>query len=372
MRVRVIPFLAVALLAGGSGAAASSRGHAIGAAGPVPAGTTATSVSFVSTHEAFVLGTAPCAHRPCSVILRTLDRGHSWQGLAAPRQRVSLPEGSGLWGLRFADAQRGYAYGRGIWRTTDGASSWQRWSVPGRYVIDFAAVRDSELIAVTSPCTSASSHCPNRLTLYHRAVAGGRWRRVASSGRQAFNESISVSGGVVWVLIGQRLLVSADDGRTFSAHSQPCASTVSGLPQPTSITDGGSTTFLLCTGQGALSHTVKKVFRTHGVHSGWTLIGRAPFAGDAGTLAAAGNRRLVLATASAASWLYSSSDAGKHWGTSLFYGDGGLGWSDLGFTTSSDGVVIHAPARTDGGSPQFPGQLILTEDGGHTWHTVAL
>jgi hypothetical protein len=34
------------------------------AGGPVPAHTSATSVTFISTQTAYVLGTAPCAHRP--------------------------------------------------------------------------------------------------------------------------------------------------------------------------------------------------------------------------------------------------------------------------------------------------------------------
>jgi photosystem II stability/assembly factor-like uncharacterized protein len=51
--------------------------------GPVPARFAATSVTFVSADEAFVLGTAPCAHAPCTSVVRTLDRGQSWVGLPA-------------------------------------------------------------------------------------------------------------------------------------------------------------------------------------------------------------------------------------------------------------------------------------------------
>jgi hypothetical protein len=35
----------------------------------------------VSPEEAFVLGTAPCAHAPCTAVIRTLNRGVSWTGL---------------------------------------------------------------------------------------------------------------------------------------------------------------------------------------------------------------------------------------------------------------------------------------------------
>ena len=48
-----------------------------------------------------------------------------------------------------------------------------------------------------------------------------------------------------------------------------------------------------------------------------------------------------------------------------------MGWADLGFTTANDGVAVHGPANTDGNSTQRPGQLLLTSDGGTTWHQVS-
>jgi hypothetical protein len=368
MRALVVSLLAAVVLAGASGADALVRQAPAG--GPVPAHTSATSATFVSTQQAFVLGTAPCIHHPCSVILRTLDRGHSWVGLPAPLEGVSRMGGSGLWGLRFADPLRGYAYGNGIWRTLDGASSWQRWSVPGRYVLDFAAVRDQRLIAVTTSCSFSSGGCSPRLTLYERPITGGAWRAIARSRPNGFNESLSVHGAVVWVLLGQRLVISTDGGRTFRAHAEPCAHSNAALPQPTSISDGGAATFLLCTGQAFTGHTIKFIYRTHGTSGHWTRVGQAPTPGDGGLLAAAGHGRLVIATASAASWLYRSTDGGRHWRTPVSFFDGGEGWADLGFTTGSDGVVIHGPASRDGGSATFPGQLLLTGDAGHIWRVV--
>ena len=45
---------------------------------------------------------------------------------------------------------------------------------------------------------------------------------------------------------------------------------------------------------------------------------------------------------------------------------GGQGWNDLGFTSARDGVVIHGhPAYGD-----MLGQLLLTDNGGLTWHAV--
>ena len=74
----------------------------------------------------------------------------------------------------------------------------------------------------------------------------------------------------------------------------------------------------------------------------------------------------MIATASAASWLYYSGDGAARWQTVVTELDGGQGWADLGFTTARDGVVIHGPAARS-----FAGQLLLTEDGGLTWRRVS-
>ena len=78
--------------------------------GPVPSGFTATSVTFVSAQEAYVLGTAPCPNAVCTSIVRTLDRGASWRGLPAPAVPLSAPGGTGVWGIRFATPEHGFVF----------------------------------------------------------------------------------------------------------------------------------------------------------------------------------------------------------------------------------------------------------------------
>ena len=154
--------------------------------------------------------------------------------------------------------------------------------------------------------------------------------------------------------------------------STPCPPGRSQLPLPFAVPDDGPHTYLLCIGEGFTGHTLKYVYRTTGTRSGWSAVGKPPAAGDDGEFTAGSDHALVIATASAASWLYRSGDAGRRWRTALFYGDGGEGWRDRGFTTATDGAVIHAPADPDGESArQKPGQLILTDDGGRTWRVSA-
>jgi hypothetical protein len=333
-------------------------------AGPVPAHTSATSVSFVSSQTAFVLGTAPCTRRPCTVVLETVDRGTSWVGLAAPREPVSYVNGTGLWGLRFADALHGYAYGKGLWATSDGAQSWRRIPGPARFVFTLAVTR-RRLIAIASNCGGNESCAPSA-RLFERPLAGGRWRKVVGS-KAGFGGSIALHGRIVWALVGTRLLVSTDAGASFHARRYPCSGAFFGGE----LSDDGPHTYLLCSGQGFTGHTLKYVYRTPGPHSRWRLVGRPPSPGDGGELWAASERAIVIASSSAASWLYRSTDRGRHWRTALFKGDGGAGWGDESFTSAIDGAVIHGPAHIDGGSSNFPGQLLLTDDGGRTWHVAS-
>jgi hypothetical protein len=328
--------------------------------GPVPAGTRATSITFISPSIAFVLGTAPCAHPPCSAILRTRDRGATWVGLPAPLESVSGVGGDGLWGLRFADSHHGYAFGHGLWQTTDGGAHWQRARAPGQAIVKLEAVADRELVAIVSPGST--------LALYHRSLAGGSWTRVAGGGTAIGAASLSVNGSNVWAIVGAKVLRSTDGGLSFGLVAAPCRSGFS----PLSIADDGPHVYVLCVGQGAAGSTEKQVFQADATGgSAWTPAGRPPRAGDGGELAAGSDRALVISSASGASFLYHSTDAGRHWRTGLLAPDGGAGWSDLGFTTATDAVVIHGAAGSNGAGATL-GQVLLSEDGGLTWHRASL
>ncbi len=320
----------------------------------------AASVSFTSAREGFVLGTAPCAHKPCTVVLHTRDRGATWARSAAPREAVSRFDGRGLWGIRFADPRRGFAFGRGMWTTNDGGASWRRVRPPAKFVFGLQVVAHRRVLAIATNGVAAPD-------LYTRPLAGRRWRRIRNAKPLGTAQAIAVHGRTAWVALGAELLVSTDAGASWTIEPTPCT----GARTAASLADDGRHTYLLCIGQGFTGHTLKYLYRTTGTRLPWKLVGRPPAAGDGGLLAAGSDRALVIATASAASWLYRSTDAGRRWHTALFYGDGGEGWADLVFTTPTEGAVIHGPAQKDGGSSNFPGRLLLTDDGGQHWRAVS-
>ena len=69
-----------------------------------------------------------------------------------------------------------------------------------------------------------------------------------------------------------------------------------------------------------------------------------------------------------ADWIYRTGDAGASWQAALEAGDEPLGFSDLGFTTASQGVAIRGvfDVSVDGSS-----QLLMTLDAGSTWGPVS-
>jgi hypothetical protein len=330
-----------------------------------PAGFKAASVTFVSANEAFVLGTA---HSAGTVVLRTTDRGQSWVALAAPSAPLGRALSSGahtVWGVRFATPSHGFIFGHGLWETTDGGGHWTLDSSPAGTLLSLAAIDGRVLVLVKGATSSGPA------TLLSRALGGGSWSAVTTVHTADVsdpNDLIATQAGTAAVLDGTSVVVTTDGGLTITRRATPA------LPadfSPASLTTtGGHGLALLAVGQGFTGHTIKRVYVSSDAGAAWLKAGAPSAEGDGGALAAGSARGLLLATASAASWIDRSTDAGATWATRLTYGDGGLGWADLGFTSVTNAVVVHGPADTPGGADGRPGQLLLSSDGGATWRAV--
>jgi hypothetical protein len=344
-------------------ATAIPAGITLPSGGPVPAGFRAGSVTFVSSREAFVLGTAPCRHGLCTSIVRTRDRGVSWRGLPAPVAPLGEPgitvTGRAVWGIRFATPEYGFVFGNGLWVTSDGGEHWSAAAYPGGSVMSLEII-DRQVLAVTMR-RGMAGHAS--WALLRRPVAGGTWTRLVTQAGAIGD--IAAQARVAAIIDGTSVLVTGDGGLTITRHALPCRAAP--FPVPTSVTvQAPAALALLCNGQGYTGHTDKTVYVSGDLGATWKLAGRPSSAGDAGVIAAAAPGQLTISTTSAGSWLYYSADNGTTWRTVVTYPDGGQGWNDLGFTTAQDGVVIH-------GHPQYGdmlGQLLLTGNGGQTWHVV--
>lgn len=333
----------------------------------MPRGFAATSVTFVSSEEAFVLGTAPCSHAPCTSIVRTLDRGASWRGLPAPIVPLGSQysaNGPTVWGIRFADPAHGFVFGSGLWETTDGGEHWARVAGPQGSILSLEVI-DGQVLALAVPCSSANG-CGQWVTLMRRPVSGGSWNKVAQVNNP---HQIATQGRVAAMVDGTSVLVTTDGGVTYATHATPC--TNEGVAIAASVAVSGPNSLaLLCSGQAAAGSVSKTVYVSNDLGAQWTKAGLPANGGDPAGIAAATPNQVVVAAESGASWLYYSGDGAAHFGTAYMSGDGGMGFNDLGFTTTSDGVVVHGPAISDNNSDARPGQLLLTSNGGATWQLV--
>jgi hypothetical protein len=338
-------------------------------AGPVPARFAATSVTWVSPEEAFVLGTAPCAHAPCTAIVRTLNRGVTWTALPAPPVPVGAPGQRGVvWGIRFATAEHGFVFGDGLWETADGGARWDRVRTPNGQVLSLAIV-PGQVLALVTLCPPGGG-CPRYGFLASRPLSGGIWTAVANVAAVRLidpDDLIATRAGVAAAVVATSVIVLHPGQRGFTLHPIPCPPPASA---PSVAVTSATGLAILCTGEGYSGHTIKRVYVSDDDGAHWALAGQPSPDGDAGTLAAAAPGQLAIATESAASWLFYSGTAGAAWRIVDERDDGGLGWADLGFTTATDGVVVYGPADSDGNATGRPGQLLLTGDAGATWRQV--
>lgn len=359
-------------VAAGSASPAASSGSVASqpAGGPVPSGFAGTSVTWVSADEGFVLGTAPCAHAPCTSVLRTTDRGATWKGLPAPvvplgRLGSSNPE---VWGIRFATPLHGFVFGTELQETTDGGEHWHPVGLPVQMSDpSFVSleITGGQVLALIEQCVPDQG-CSGHGLLMSRPLSGGGWQQVA---QVTSPRAISTGSGVAAVLDGTRILTTSDGGRSLSSHPTPCTSPNANGATAVAVT-GPDSLALLCAGSAAMGSAPKTVYTSPDLGGSWTKAGSPASGGDPLSIAGGSASRLVVAAESGASWLYDSSNGGRAWGTAYQKGDGGLGFNDLGFTNASDGSAVYAPVSTDDNSLHAPGQLLLTSDGGSTWHAV--
>jgi hypothetical protein len=338
--------------------------------GPVPKGFLATSVTFTSQDEAYVLGTAPCAHKPCTSIVRTLDRGAHWTGIPAPVVPVGSPygaAGAAVWGIRFGTPLHGFVFGDGLWETTDGGARWSHAAFPGTSILSLATI-DGQVLALTRPCTPANCNTDTS-TLYRRALSGGSWHKVATValGGNGPGDLISTQANVAAVPDGSSVLVTSNGGVSITRRSLKCGPSDVNGPADVAAT-GPHSLAELCSGSAGAGSVAKSLYVSTDLGVRWTRAGTPPTPGDPADLAGTSGH-LVVAAVSGASFLYYST-TGARWSTAFEAGDGGLGFADLGFTTQTDGVVVRGPVYTDGNADGYPGQLLLTSNGGASWHRV--
>jgi photosystem II stability/assembly factor-like uncharacterized protein len=382
MAMAAVAAMAMLVIAGATGCGPVSSPPA---GGRVPAGFAADSVTFASSQEAFVLGTAPCATAPCTLILRTLDRGATWASLSAPAVpigRFGTGPSPQVWGIQFATPEHGFVFGKGLWETTDGGQHWAPVGIPGTWVVSLATI-DGQLLAVTKPQV-VSGHAVIGDALVRRPLGGGAWQQVALVPGNLGMDAISTQAGVATIAYNNgfpatsngSILVTSNGGITISTRTAPCSrkgfisEVVGATPTPRGLA-------VLCAGESGqdpehVSVTEYAALYTSadlGAH--WSTAGTPPNGPNYGfaAMAASASGTLVIGMSGGpVSWLVRSVNGAATWATVASRASvAGPSWVDLGFTTQADGAVIYGPVDLIA-NPKGPGQLFLTDDGGATWH----
>jgi hypothetical protein len=329
-----------------------------------------------------VLGANPiCSKHYCAALVQTVNGGRSWTSVPAPAVPYVSPfipssfgSAVGVSEVRFANSLDGWLFGPALYSTSNGGKTWRSVNIGGSVLSLETA--GGVVDAIVSPCKAGAS-CAGRLRLEQATVAGGSFQTVvtgpvANLGTIA-QPDLSLQPPAGFALLGETksgaTVYATDDLGSPSAWKlfpDPCSSTHYSLGS--FVAADPSTLYSLCSGNGAMGSSTKVAVATNGGKS--TAVGRPPLWGDGGTVAGTPYAVVVIASASAASWLYRSGDGGHSWSTVKSYGDGGAGWNDLGFTTPRQGVVVHGrPGETN-----VPGgiELLMTRDSGSTWQVVPI
>jgi hypothetical protein len=349
----------------------------------VPSGFQPASVTFVSPAEGYVLGEpASCASPPCTSLVRTTDSGAHWVGVPAPRTALvpspgvtTTTDANAVSTVRFADPVNGWAFGPGLWVTHDAARSWHPLKIDGQ-VLTLAA-GGGRVTAIVANCAGRGT-CTGEARLMSSPVNSDAFTQIASGSTTVSppgpygGPTITLHPPAGFALLGsngnavlQAVVLATADGRAWTNFPNPCRA-APGTYLSSFVAPDAISLVSLCTGGAAAGSTAKTVMVTqHGVS---TAVGHPPAGGDGGLIAANGKSTILVASASAATFLYRSTDSGRTW-TKQAFSDDGAGMTDLGFTTSSQAVVVHSwPVIVPNGRP--PSELLMSFDAGASWRHV--
>ena len=331
------------------------------------------SVTFISADDGWVLGLSMCGPATCLRLARTVDAGKTWTWVNSAN--LSTISTSAQWHLRFADGNDGWISGPALYSTHDSGLIWTRIALAGlagsNSSVGALETADGRVYAEIAEGVEPNTNGP--VVLFGSRTTADAWYSVpgVTTGPAGFPGNISVADGVFWTSLHPAVVTAEGseslstlyrslDGINWRSEPQPCPSdTVASVAAATS-----TRVFVVCAGGGAAGSQDKTGYVSENDGATYQGVTDPPFNGDFEAVTASPTSLSVVAS-SGGSEIDTSFDNGQTWTTPLDLGDGGLGFTDVGFTTATQGVAIH-------GQPQYPGslQLFMTRDGGHQWAPV--
>ncbi len=339
----------------------------------MPAGFRAVDLTWISNSVGWALGTAPCGQPPCTSIVRTTDGGRSWIGIPAPKARLlqtdSCPSACDqVSGLRFANAQVGYAFGpNSLFLTTDGGASWQRQPGGSAYSLEIV---DGSALRVTGQQPGCAPGCT--FAVQRAALGSADWQNLPlPAGGQMAGAQLAASGRtVVLATFGHVaggaenatsvLFTSTDGGAGWRKVGEPCPQgsgasaevdtlavtvapdrSITGLCRPRA---GGGGQFTVTSTDGGAHFTAAP----------------ASLGAANGTVLGAASSKILLVSLDQ---LYRSTDGGAHWQRTDAGGHGPASVNFIGFESSSVGRVLGLDSDGTVGSAT----VWTTTDAGASW-----
>lgn len=327
----------------------------------MPGGFTAYSASFVSPQQGWVLGTAPCAKPPCTSIVRTRDGGTSWRGIPAPKSAIALPgdERAGIATLRFADPVDGWAAGNVLWATHDGGGSWHQVPLGATAgVITGLGTGGGLVYAARYGCPSqGGNHCVQTTIVYGAPIGSDRWSPVSAPLPGGGLPRLTVQGADWYLPLPGGIYHGR--GTSFPTRlPNPCPQYPDNPQTPAVAAADTAHLDAMCASGGAGGSASYQLYGTTDGGQHWTKAGpRHTEASGLYGLADNSHGGLLVAAASGGSEiLRSTNDGTTLTNAGIKTPSGGIGWSDLGFTTTTQAVVVLQHTT-----------LYLSHDTGQTW-----
>ncbi len=337
---------------------------------PVPGGFQPLSVTFVSAHTGWVLGTAPCGQADCTILAHTTDGGSSWTDVGRLPMTLNRSAGGGSW-VRFADLDTGWivasagSQANELWVTHDGGRSWALDPNPGGASATVLALEASDgLVHVVDlePGTGVDR-------IFSSPVDQEAW--TAATATPSFgagpvpSSEMVLQGSAGWVVNVNRTVVGGarlNSSAGWTAWTPPCSDAHGAGYLAASST---SALYAVCAegvwGSPAAGTTPDSewLYASNNGGASFSVVGRVPQATAAGIISVAPGTATIAQAGD--SGITATFDGGKSWQRVSSV----AGITYLGFTTATQGVAI---AETPRGSSA----LLMTHDGGHTWAEVTL
>lgn len=344
----------------------------------VAPGFDAKSASFVSPTVGFALGTTTsCPNDGCVALVRTRDGGNAWVGLPAPQVPYSPPSGAstttGVRQVVFANELDGWAYGPSLFATQNGGATWQQVTVGG--TVTDLAVAGTDAFAVVVPCRGTTACAP---MLESSPVTAAALRAVLTGAPgHPGGGLLTLHAPVGFVVLGATgshpdVYATEDlsNPHGWNPFPDPCSTTPHAPYLSSTAAPNATTLYSVCHGVGHGGSATKVLVETRDGKS--TAVGIPPALGGGQQLAISLSGTMLLATSSATTEVYRSTDGGMTWSVAAQFSGGGAGWSDLAFLGDSHAIVVALTAslQTTNGVRSHAIGLLMSANGGASW-TVA-